>query len=637
MNLINIVIIIIIILILLGLLYYIIKYYKQNGGIYTQEDIEYLFNNYEKIQKDYFNFVMENDLTNVFDSHMLWVFYLKQQRELDEFYYNYSIFQYKFGWKIHLGIKPKYQIDIIRIVYKYYNETTNIYEFKHISYFPALISSEVDKFLSWYDEYAKIHAVSEKMKNNIEFLRSTKCQKFKLMAKKYNKPLSKETFGRSYKIRNKYNINDIINISDLHQDSKFIAIYPMNDVNAKCIINDLMKLFNIYLNKNNLEWDDVFMGIGTDFEIKKGIGVRFCEFADQCKGTTILERYTPVISNIILNKFIDNCIIINNLCDVPKIINNKIQMVANNNFIKIATIPSWEDFFQKKFGKIKSIEFNSNNQIDIKNINGIKVSCNRLKKYELTRNNQIIEEYINKQVTIYENNEKITNKIETGKNYTTSIINTMPFIPMGNNIPFIPMGNNIPFIPIYNNDDIDISRDIDELIKNKDYIFSESNCYDCIDNGDEYIIDTSVKVKSLTQNKKVDEITNNFIKNLDKKKYNITEINSILNVLAIYPEMMLHIYSYFNKDRISIFKNISRFVLYKILYHLIHSDNIIETKINDNYQHPFNNLYYRLNDNYNAILLPKKIKYINPVINIYNILFAKGRIPDSPIYRGIVE
>lgn len=627
MNLITIIIIIIIILILLGCLYCAIKYYKQNGGVYTKEDIQYFCDNHEEIQREYFKFVMENDLTNVFDSIMLWVFYHKDKEDLNEFYYNYFVFHYKFGWKIHIGVKPQYQIDFIRIIYKYYTETNNIYEFKHMSYFPSLIDDEVEKFVNLYKEYAENHEVSEKMKEKIKLIETKETNRrqfFKIMAMRYP-PIIQETFGRSKDPIKTNDINEIIFDPQLHQDSKFITIYPMDDANAKLIIHDLIELFDNYLKENKLEWDKVFVGVGTDFEIKKGISVRFCEFADLCEGISKSERYTPGISNIIVNKFLENCIVINNLCNVPEIIDDKIQIIdgkiqtiANKNFVKIATIPFWEKFFEKKeIGEVNSIELDSN-QLVITTEDGNEIFCNKLKKYELTPNNRIIDDYINKPVIIYDENKKIENKIEVEKEYN---INNEPPIPIFN------MKNNYKYD--------DKNQDIKELIENEDYIFSESNCYNCNDKGDEYIIETSAKTKSLIKNEKVDKYADEFIGNIYEKKYDKLEINSILNVLAVYPEIILHLYSYFNNVRMSIFRGINNSVLYKILYHLIHSDDIIETKIIDNYQHPFDNLYYRLNDNYKALLLPKKIKYINPVIDIYNILFADRNVPNYHIYREV--
>jgi hypothetical protein len=159
--------------------------------------------------------------------------------------------------------------------------------------------------------------------------------------------------------------------------------------------------------------------------------------------------------------------------------------------------------------------------------------------------------------------------------------------------------------------------------------------YTYVDSDDEYIIESNAK--SLPLSREVDKFVDKFYEYANQSKFTSDQINNIFEVLSMYPGAIHRIYDYCNMASINPFINLKKPILQKILYHLIHSD-YVETNIKDNYEHPFDMLYYRLNDNYQRLLMPRKVKYINPVMLIYNILIAHGRIPNYPKnYRTIPE
>ena len=615
-------------IIIFGVIYF--KYCKTKGGIYHKEEIRELKEYHDKLQSDYVDFAYDQgwEIEGRPDN------WTHHKTEKDTTKYT-SPFYYDLGWKIHIGVKPRFQMEAIKII----TQLQKKYKFnwKHQSYFPMICKNEADNAVFYNikncikklmkneyneniepdDEIIKklsipIKEISVQLNYNEDNMEELSKECMILILDAYNKPnnnfngieiikqlirnidksvsfcnklekmyngrnpiypyiqedgLLGNLFGKTFNVINKKQI--IFDDNSGIQQTKFIAIYPYDDLTIRTVVDEIIGEFNNFIkkynaeNKTQIEWDDVFMTISSDFEIKKGITARLCEQNDRIvavpknTGNTGNDRYYPAIFNKIHKKF-DEYLTIN-------------KLIIDKDIDGLNKIPNLYEYIEgyqierrKLYAKCidcKAIKDDEDNVIiqysmttDIYHDKDecVKTTynfpCSKIREFKL------VNEYRNKKCKVYDDKETFNYDFE--KIETTNIEKTKQT--------YTKTEKGLAFA--------------NQLI--------------------DYIKNTGIMIDKLI---------------LDKS----------LKALAPYPQLIHHVY--INTIEYNIFKYVDKQILLYIYVHLCDTNNIYEEEQYEYYEHPFSELYYKYDDDnekYPSLLLPKRIKYINIVVDIYNVMYC---------------
>jgi hypothetical protein len=408
--------------------------------------------------------------------------------------------------------------------------------------------------------------------------------------------LLNNTFGKNFKVKKtkisdnplKYSEEiDFDNVNDT-QTAKFIAMYPYDDLTTRTIIDDIIEEFNNFIKKYNnenntqIEWNDVFMTIGSDFEIKKGITARLCEQSDNVvalpNGTYYSgialgnDRYYPAVFNKIHKKF-DEYLTIN-------------KLIISKNIDGLNNIPNLYEYIEDY-------------QLEKRYYSAKCIDCKAIKD---KNNNVIIQYIIEKEV----NNEKqkLIREFSCSEVHEFKLVNE------------------------YRDKTCKVYDDKETFI----YDFEKIETT----NIEEVDVDSyeSRHTKTPNSTKFANQLIE-FIKKIGKDE--ISDDNKLIlhksfKALAPYPQS-LH-YVYIN----TIEYNIFRYINYDLFAYIVHfffgMNYVYEEYQYEYYEHPFSELCYRYDDDYPALSLPKRIKYINIVVDMYNVIYCNNNT--VKIYRKYV-